>query len=166
MKKLLKLGSLITVLLLSLSLLAGCDGMSPDEMPEDTFAGDPGITAFAEVCKNEIDMLDVKITVTNTSGKEINGLRFCASLLDGKGNVIDDTVNQIAINFLDNVSIAADETTTFDVMISQRATETIELHLMYVSCADGSEWGDKNAGINTVISLAPTFPVTIVEATE
>ena len=127
MKNFIRIIALVLMLTLSFTMLVGCDEQTAEEMPEDTFAGDPGIIAAAEVSKNEIDMLDVKITVTNTSGKSVTAFRFCAELLDENGNLIEGPVNQIYINFGEDVNVPAGESATFDTMISQRATETIRL---------------------------------------
>ena len=147
------------MLTLSLALLVGCDGQTAEDMPEDTFAGDPGIKATALISKNEIDMLDVKITVTNTYGKEVTGLRFFAELLDGNGNLIEDQVQQIFIKFDQDVNIAAGESVAFDIMISQRATENIRLYYLYVTFSDGHEWGVKHANANQIINLSPSVGV-------
>ena len=164
MKRFFKLTAMIMALLLCLGLFAGCDGQAAEDMPEDDFAGDPGIIATAEVSKNEIDMLDVKITVTNTSGKSVTAFRFCAELLDENGNLIEGPVNQIYINFGEDVNVPAGESATFDTMISQRATETIRLYYMYVVYADGSSWGvDKGVRFDTITELSLPITVTVVE---
>ena len=163
MKRFFKLTAMIMALLLCLALFAGCDGQAAEDMPEDTFAGDPGIKATAEVSKNEIDMLDVKITVTNTYGKEVTGLRFFAELLDGNGNLIEDQVQQIFIKFDQDVSIAAGESVAFDIMISQRATENIRLYYLYVTFSDGHEWGVKHANADQIINLSPSVGVVKME---
>ena len=159
MKNFIRIIALILMLTLSLALLVGCDGQTAEDMPEDTFAGDPGIKATALISKNEIDMLDVKITVTNTYGKEVTGLRFFAELLDGNGNLIEDQVQQIFIKFDQDVNIAAGESVAFDIMISQRATENIRLYYLYVTFSDGHEWGVKHANANQIINLSPSVGV-------
>ena len=163
MKRFFKLTAMIMALLLCLALLAGCDGQTAEDMPEDTFAGDPGIKATAVISKNEIDMLDVKITVTNTYGKEVTGLRFFAELLDENGNLIEGQVQQIFIKFDQDVSIAAGESVAFDIMISQRATENIRLYYLYVTFSDGHEWGVKHANADQIINLSPSVGVVKVE---
>ena len=164
MKNFIRIIALVLMLTLSFTMLVGCDEQTAEEMPEDTFAGDPGIIATAEVSKNEIDMLDVKITVTNTSGKSVTAFRFCAELLDENGNLIEGPVNQIYINFGEDVNVPAGESATFDTMISQRATETIRLYYMYVVYADGSSWGvDKGVKFDTIAKLSLPITVTVVE---
>ena len=163
MKNFIRIIALILMLTLSLALLVGCDGQAAEDMPEDTFAGDPGIKATAIISKNELDMLDVHIVVTNTYGKEVTGLRFFAELLDGNGKLIEGPVNQININFFEDVNVPAGESATFDTMISQRATENIRLYYLYVTFSDGHEWGVKHANANQIINLSPSVGVVKME---
>lgn len=156
-----RIAGLFLALVLCLSAFAGCQRT----MPDDSFAGIPEVTAYAEASKNELDWLDVKLSVTNESAKVITGLRFFAVLLDADGNRIENEVDQIFIGFSEETSLAAGESETLEFQITQRAAETFTLYLCYVCFDDGTVWGEKSANAPDIFAANCTFPVTMVERT-
>ena len=123
------------------------------------FDGDCGITAFAEIGKNIINLPEITITVTNTSNKEIAAIQFYVVPYDVYGKEIKGWTAQNKL--YTNDSIAAGETTTLSYQLIEDTVKSVKLYVYSVYFADGTEWGDKNATTSKILDGAPTIEVEV-----
>ena len=166
MKQFVKTVSLILTLILCLSLLASRveDISTQTENPkvEETpsiFDGDCGITASAEIGNNIINFPELKITITNTTDKEIAAIQFYAVPQDVYGEEIKSWSTQK--NLYTDTPISAGKTTTISYQLIEQSVKTVKLYVYSVYFSDGTEWGDKDAPSSKILKDAPTIEVTV-----
>ena len=124
------------------------------------FDGDCGITATAEIGNNIINYPELKITITNTTSKEISAVKFYSVPLDVYGEEIKGWTTQKNL-YTDN-SIPAGETTTISYQFIEQSVKTVKLYVYSVYFADGSQWGNKDASSTQIVNGAPTIAVTVI----
>ena len=124
------------------------------------FDGNCGITATAEIGNNIINYPELKITITNTTDKEISAVKFYSVPLNVYGEEIKGWTTQKDL-YTDN-SIPAGETTTISYQFIEQSVKTVKLYVYSVYFADGTQWGNKDASSTQIINGAPTIEVTVI----
>ena len=158
--------SLLTLVLL-LTILTGCAEIdttqteNPKVEPTPSiFDSNCGISASAEIGNNIINFPEIKITITNTSDKDISAIQFYSVPYDVYG---DKLYGLFAQNHLStDTSIAVGETTTLTYQFLDQSVKNVELYVYSVYFADGTEWGNKDAPSYKIVKEAPTIEVTVV----
>ncbi len=123
------------------------------------FDGDCGITASAEIGKNVINYPEIKITMTNTTEKEIAAVQFYAVPYDVYGDEIKGWTTQSKL--YTDTPIAAGKTTSISYQLIEDSVKTVKLYVYSVFFADGTEWGDKDATTSKILKEAPTIEVEV-----
>ena len=159
-----KIISLVLVMILCCSFLTGCVEDTPNENSKvdpqtSIFSGDCGITASAEIGNNIINYPELKITITNTTDKEIAAIKFYAVPLDVYGEEIKGWMTQN--NLYTDTPISAGKTTTISYQLLEQSTKTVTLYVYSVYFSDGTEWGDRDATTSKILKEAPTIEVTV-----
>lgn len=126
---------------------------------ESIFDGDCGIIASAEIGNNIINYPELKITITNTTDKEISAIKFYAVPQDVYGEEIKGWTTQK--NLYTDTPIAAGKTTSISYQLIEQSVKTVKLYVYSVYFVDGTEWGDKNASTSKILNEAPTIDVTV-----
>ena len=179
MQKVKKTVLLILGMMLSLSLFVGCiiddvsqnnntnqsDGANQSETSQESavasvFDGDCGISASAEIGNNLIGYPELKITIANTTEKEITAVKFYAVPMDVYGEEIKGWT--IQNDLYTDTSIPAGKTNTISYQFIEDSVKTVNLYVYSVYFADGSEWGDKDAPSSKIIKNAPKIEVTVL----
>lgn len=138
------------------------DNVKPDatvSSVSSVFDGDCGISASAEIGNNIINMPEISITITNTTDKEIAAIKFFAVPYDVYGDEIKGWTTQSKL--YTDVPIPAGKTTTISYQLIEQSVKTVKLYVYSVYFADGTEWGDKDAGTTKILDGAPTIAVDI-----
>ena len=123
------------------------------------FDGDCGIIASAEIGNNIINYPEIKITITNTTDKEIAAIKFYAVPYDVYGDEIKSWTTQPKL--YTDTPISAGKTTTISYQLIEDSVKTVKLYVYSVFFADGTEWGDKDATTSKILDEAPTIDVAI-----
>ena len=159
--------SMVLAIMLCLIPLSGCmpnfslQSNNPTVNPGVTyFEGDCGIAASAEIGNNIINYPELKITITNTTDKEIAAIKFYAVPFDVYGEEIDGWTTQK--NLYTDTAIPAGSTTTISYQFIEQSVKTVTLYVYSVYYSDGTEWGNRDASASQIISSAPTIEVTDV----
>ena len=126
---------------------------------QSVFDGDCGIAASAEIGNNLINYPELKITVTNTSGKEIAAIKFYAVPQDVYGEEIKGWTTQKKL--YTDTPISVGETTTISYQLIEQSVHTVTLYVYSVYFSDGTEWGDKDATTSKILKGAPTIEVVV-----
>ena len=160
---------LIGIIALIVIIIAVAAGGSNDEpvknddnkvdSKQSIFDGDCGITASAEIGDNIINLPELKITITNTTDKEISAIKFYAVPQDVYGEEIKGWTTQK--NLYTDTPIAAGKTTSVSYQLIEDSVKTVNLYVYSVYFADGTEWGDKDASTSKILNEAPTIDVTV-----
>ena len=157
--------ALITVV--CISLLSGCLAINNTqtnntnlETPASIFEGNCGIAASAEIGNNIINFPELKITLKNTTDKDIAAIKFYAVPQNVYGEEIKSILFQNTL-FTDT-AIPAGETTTLSYQLVEQSVKTVKLYVYSVYFADGSEWGNRNADSSIILKEAPTIAVTVI----
>ena len=126
---------------------------------KSVFDGDCGISASAEIGNNIINYPELKITITNTTNKEISAIKFYAVPYDVYGEEINLWTTQKNL-YTDN-AIPAGRTKTISYQFIEQSVKTVKLYVYSVYFEDGTEWGDRNATSSKITKNAPTINVTV-----
>lgn len=163
MKKLL-LGLMV---LLAFGMITGCidedsSTSSNKSITSSTsvFDGDCGIVASAEIGNNIIGFPELKITITNTTDKDISAIKFYSVPQDVYGKEITGFTTQK--NLYTDDSIPAGATKTISYQFIEQSVKTVKLYVYSVYFADGTEWGNKDATSSKILREAPTIDVTVI----
>ncbi len=114
--------------------------------PPSKFDGDCGITATAHLKSNDfINHPELKISVKNTSGKNIAAIQFLAVPFDVYGNDISSNLlAQDKFYTDDMIRAGKSETLTFGPLLDQKI-KSVKVYVYSVFFEDGTEWGDREA---------------------
>ena len=119
---------------------------TPPPPPPSKFDGDCGITATAHLKSNDyINHPELKISVKNTSGKNIAAIQFLAIPFDVYGNDISSNLfAQDKFYTDDMIRAGKSETMTFGPLLDQKI-KSVKVYVYSVFFEDGTEWGDREA---------------------
>ena len=121
------------------------------------FSEDCGILATAEMGTDIIGQPTVSISITNTTNKDINAIKFYVVPLDVYGEELNNLfTNNILMT--DDV-IMAKKTTTRTWQFLDNKVKTIKLYVYSVYFSDGTEWGDREATKTVILKNAPKIIV-------
>lgn len=116
---------------------------------EDDFSGDCGITADAEMGTDIIGQPTLNISIKNVSKKDISAIKFYAKPIDVYGDEINNVFSQ---NYLyTDDTIESGKTDTISYQFLDNEVKRVELYVYSVYFADGTEWGDRDAGKSKIL---------------
>lgn len=156
-------GKKIIAIFLLFFVIMGIIGSTVDDSPtgdtdetnrtvsniEDEFSGDCGITADAEMGTDIIGQPTLNINIKNISGKDINAIKFYAKPIDVYGEEINDVFSQNYLYTDDTIKSGNSDTISYQFIDNK--VKKVELYVYSVYFADGSEWGDKEAGKSSIL---------------
>lgn len=131
----------------------GTTGDTPNETSsvktDERFAGDCGVSVTAEMGASIIDYPTLRVSVSNTSDKEVAAVKFYFVPLDVYGDEITKWTSQ---NYLySDTAIPVGGYDSFEYQFIEDSVKKGELYLYSVYFSDGTEWGNKDATKSTAI---------------
>lgn len=110
---------------------------------DSSYSGDCGISASASMGDSIIGMPELSISIRNTSGKDIEAVKFYAVPVDVYGEEINDWTRQDHL-YTDN-KIPAGGSTSIQYQFIEDSVKTVNLYVYSVYYSDGIEWGNRDA---------------------
>lgn len=123
-----------------------------------SFSGDSGVTASASIGKDIIGHPQVTIKIKNNTEKEIAALLFYAIPY----NVYGEEVKSFLVTkrlFSDDPLASGKSDTRFWQLLDTKV-KTVKLYLFSVYFEDGTQWGDKEADREDIITKGQPITVT------
>lgn len=115
---------------------------------DERFAGDCGASVTAEMGSSIIGYPTLRVSVSNTSDKDIAAVKFYFVPIDVYGDEITKWTSQ---NYLySDTAIPAGGSNSFEYQFIEDSVKKGELYLYSVYFSDGTEWGNKDAGRSTI----------------
>ena len=115
---------------------------------DERFTGDCGASVTAEMGSSVIDYPTLRVSVSNTSDKEIAAVKFYFVPLDVYGDEITKWTSQ---NYLySDTAIPVGGSDSFEYQFIEDSVKKGDLYLYSVYFSDGTEWGNKDATRSTI----------------
>ena len=115
---------------------------------DERFAGDCGASVTAEMGSSIIGYPTLRVSVSNTSDKDIAAVKFYFVPIDVYGDEITKWTSQ---NYLySDTARPAGGSNSFEYQFIEDSVKKGELYLYSVYFSDGTEWGNKDAGRSTI----------------
>lgn len=113
------------------------------------FSGDCGISASATMESSIINYPELKISIKNTTKKDIAAIRFYAVPFDVYGDEIKGWTTQKYLYTDTAIRAGASNKITFQFI--EDSVKTVKLYVYSVYFSDGTEWGNKDASDSTIL---------------
>ena len=110
---------------------------------DDSFAGECGISASAEMGTSIIGYPELHISIQNTTSKEISAIQFYAVPYDVYGDEIRGWTSQNKL--YTDTAISAGGSNSISYQFIEDSVKMVDLYVYSVYFSDGTEWGDKDA---------------------
>ena len=124
------------------------------------YVGDCGIQATAHMSSDIINHPQLKISIRNTSGKNIAAIRFLAIPYDVYGEEIKSYMfTQEHLYTDDLIAAGKRKTITYGPFLLQNIKK-VKLFVYSVYNEDGTEWGDKEASRSEIIQYGKPIEAT------
>lgn len=130
---------------------AAVDSTEPSTInPKDAvFSGDCGISASGQMGTTIINYPELKISIKNTTNKDIAAISFYAVPYDVYGDEIKGWTTQKKL--YTDTAIRAGASTNITYSFIEDSVKTLKLYVYSVYFSDGTEWGDKDALESTIL---------------
>lgn len=116
---------------------------------DPAFDGDCGIQASAQMGSSVIGLPELNVSITNTTDKQISAIQFYAVPCDVYGNEITGWTSQNNLYIDDAIPAGGSDSISYQFI--EDSVKTLKLYVYSVYFADGSEWGNKDAGKSTIL---------------
>lgn len=116
------------------------------------FEGNCGIIASAEMGTDIIGQPTLSVSITNTTNKDINAIKFYAVPLDVYGEELKGVFTMNNLYTDDTIPAGNSDKRTWQFLDSE--IKTINLYVYSVYFSDGTEWGDREATKSVILKNA------------
>ena len=124
---------------------------------DDSFAGECGISASAEMGTSIIGYPGLHISIQNTTSKEISAIQFYAVPYDVYGDEIRGWTSQNKL--YTDTAISAGDSTSISYQFIEDSVKMVDLYVYSVYFSDGTEWGDKDATKSKILEKGAKIEV-------
>lgn len=121
------------------------------------FDGDCGIAASAEMGSSIIGMPELSISITNTSGRDIAAIKFYAVPYNVYGEELNNWMSENRL--YTDTAIPAGQSTNISYQLIDSSVKTVKLYVYSVYFSDGTQWGNKDATVSTILSQGALIEV-------
>ena len=121
------------------------------------FDGDCGIAASAEMGSSIIGSPELTISLTNTSGRDIAAIEFYAVPYNVYGEELNNWMTQNRL--YTDTAIPAGQSTNISYQLIDSSVKTVKLYVYSVYFSDGTQWGNKDATVSTILSQGALIEV-------
>lgn len=123
-----------------------------EETENHAFDGDCGIAASGSLGSSIIGYPELTIHVKNTTGKTISAIQFYCESFNVYGEKLDNWDAGKRLYTDDKIYSNSSAYPTWQLIDNE--VKTVKIYVYSVYFSDGSEWGDKNASIETIEKYA------------
>ena len=120
------------------------------EKETDSFNGECGIVASAEIEEDILGFPQIIISIENTSQKDIAAIQFYGVPYDVYGEEITGFMVSNRLEYDDLIPAGASEQLSYSLSFMED-TKKMTLYVYSIYFSDGSEWGDRDASTATIL---------------